>query len=595
MKHAKHAPASLRTQLIVLVCLVTLLPFSVGQWLSYRHTATVVQENMSDKSAQNVQQMKKTLDATLASYEDLLYQLYTDDTIVALVNQLVSGTDVAMGNNQLRRAIQGKAFVKPYLQAITVLFDDGVWSSYDKLTASATRSSWLDRWDKQALFDSVASTNDTHYFSTAYAMSVMDQPQFLFHIAHRVIDYRRLENRYGIIILSVDEKLLASICNEAWQSGGTADSFHLLTDGNGQVVAAPRQEMIGQTLEADDETGINYARASGLLDSDELTVDSIPVERTGWTLYYFQDQSLLYGELVRQQSLTLWTMLASMVVLVIAIIMLIRLLTRSLGVVTTAMQKAAGGDLSARVVQDIPMPQETAMIARQFNAMMDDINALMEDVKSASKQQRNAEIAMLEAQINPHFLYNTLDTINWMAIDQDAYDVSNAITALAQILRYGIENSNQVVTVRQELDWLKQYLTLQQIRLKNTLEVHINAPEDTQELPVHKLLFQPFVENAILHGFEGVKRTHMLNISIDKEAGLLRVSIHDNGKGMTQAQCDALMSNDGSTDKHHIGVRNAVQRIRMYYGSNAEVSVSSTPGEGTDVTLLLPVTGEARE
>lgn len=395
------------------------------------------------------------------------------------------------------------------------------------------------------------------------------------------------------MILSVDEALLSAICNEAWQEGGTAESFHLLVDADRRVVAAPRLELIGQTLDADDEAGLRFARTCGLLGSDTLTSDSVTLERTGWTLFYFQDQSVLYGELLRQQSLTLWMMLTSMLVLVLAIILLIRLLTRSLDTVTTAMQKAAGGDLSARVVQNARMPRETAMIARQFNAMMDDINTLMEDVKEASLQQRNAEIAMLEAQINPHFLYNTLDTINWMAIDQDAYDVSSAITSLAQILRYGIEGSNQTVTVRQELEWLKQYLTLQQIRLKNTLDTRIAAQDDTLELPVHKLLFQPFVENAILHGFEGVKRTHQLCISIELEKNRLRVVIRDNGKGMTQEQCDALMRNGDSTDKHHIGVRNAMQRIQMYYGNEASVSVTSTPGEGTNVMILLPVTKEA--
>lgn len=201
--------ASLRTQLITLVCLVTLIPFAAGQWLSYRQTAAVIRENMDEQTRLNLQQMEKTLDATLASYEDLLYQIYTNDTVVELVNKLAAGEDVALSRNQLRREIQEKVFAKPYLGAITVLFEDGSYSTYDKLLASATSSTWLDGWDSEEMYRQVASTNTTHYFPSAYAITLMDQPHYLFHIAHRVIDWRHVENRNAIVILSVEETLLS--------------------------------------------------------------------------------------------------------------------------------------------------------------------------------------------------------------------------------------------------------------------------------------------------------------------------------------------------------------------------------------------------
>lgn len=283
-------------------------------------------------------------------------------------------------------------------------------------------------------------------------------------------------------------------------------------------------------------------------------------------------------------------LLVSGVVLIAAIVMTVRLLTRSVDTVTAAMQRAAQGDLDVRISQSARMPKETAIIAGRFNAMMDDINALMREVREASEQQRNAEIAMLEAQINPHFLYNTLDTINWMAIDQNAFDVSNAIVSLARILRYGIEGSNRVVTVHEEIAWLRQYISLQQIRLKNSLDVRIDAPPELMDLPIHKLLFQPFVENAILHGFEGVRHTHRLEISLAAEDGELQVTICDNGRGMTAAQCAALENGEEAEGgKHHIGVKNALQRMRMYYGRQVHIKVESALDEGTRIILRLPV------
>lgn len=237
--------ASLRTQLITLVCLVTLIPFAVGQWLSYRQTAAVIRENMDEQTRLNLQQMEKTLDATLASYEDLLYQIYTNDTVVELVNKLATGEDVALSRNQLRREIQEKVFAKPYLGAITVLFEDGSYSTYDKLLASSTSSTWLDGWDSAAMYSQVASTNTTHYFPSAYAITLMDQPHYLFHIAHRVIDWRHVENRNAIVILSVEETLLSDICNEEWRGGQAGSAYFLLTDADDHIVSGPLAEMVG--------------------------------------------------------------------------------------------------------------------------------------------------------------------------------------------------------------------------------------------------------------------------------------------------------------------------------------------------------------
>lgn len=586
--------SSLRTQLILLVCIVTILPFLVGQWTSYQHTAVVIRENLSDQSRQNVEQTQKTLNVTLASYENLLYQLYTDDEIVAACNELLEGKDVAVANNRLRLAVQAKAYAKPYIQAITVLFSDGKFVGYDKLTASVVRSAWMDAWDLEAMFEQVVATNTTHYFPTAYATTIMGVPYNMFHIAHRVIDYRHVETRHAVIVLTIDETMLSSICNENWQEGNTAHSFYLLADSNGMVVSAPRQEMLGQHINPQDTDGLQYAKACGLLPGRTLTSDSIAVELTGWTLYYFQDQTGLYDQLSKRQSLVLWMMLFSLVILVGGIVILIRYLTRSVDVVSRAMQNAAGGDLSVRISENERMPRETAIITRQFNAMMDDINTLMHDIQSVSERQRDAEIAMLEAQINPHFLYNTLDTINWMAIDQDAFDVSNAITALSRILRYGIEGSNQVVTVREETEWLKQYLTLQQLRLKNSLRVDIRVDDNVLALPIHKLLLQPFVENAILHGFEGVKRSHELSVSIERQTDHLCIHIRANGKGMSQKQCELLLQGHSEADKHHIGVRNALERMHMYYGSAAKVRIESVPDEGTTIVLLLPLLEEEK-
>ena len=193
--------------------------------------------------------------------------------------------------------------------------------------------------------------------------------------------------------------------------------------------------------------------------------------------------------------------------------------------------------MAVRVRRDRKMPSEMETITDQFNRMMGQMNKLVEEVKMVSARQKDAEITALEAQINPHFLYNTLDTINWMAINADQYEISSAIGALARILRYGIDKSNSIVTLREEMEWLQQYIFLQQTRLKNTFSYELDVPKELLDCKIHKLLFQPFVENAILHGFEGVRRHHILVVKVQKrQNGFLQIIVKDNGKAFRRTR-----------------------------------------------------------
>ena len=291
-----------------------------------------------------------------------------------------------------------------------------------------------------------------------------------------------------------------------------------------------------------------------------------------------------------QRNLLSMVILASMVIITGIIIFLTEQLTASVKKVVFAMNKAGEGELAARVEVDANMPIEIENIAKEFNLTLEKLQEASEKEKAAGIKQRNAEIKALEAQINPHFLYNTLDTINWMAIEIEKYEISNAISALATILRYAIDNSNGIVTIRDEVEWLKKYIFLQQTRLKNTFTCNIHVDQELYEMPIHKLLLQPFIENAILHGFEGMKRTHILCVKMSLKNGTIEIEIEDNGKGIEASVLEKMNREEFGTlqDKNHIGMENAITRIRMYYGEAAGVHINSTYGEGTKVTIIIP-------
>ena len=178
-----------------------------------------------------------------------------------------------------------------------------------------------------------------------------------------------------------------------------------------------------------------------------------------------------------------------------------------------------------------------------------------------------------------------------MAIDRDEYEISNMIGTLAYILRYGISNSNGMVKIKEEVDWLKQYIFLQQTKMKNAFECHINVEPEIMACNIHKLLLQPFIENAILHGFEGVDRKYVLQVDMGREGDFVKIRIKDNGCGIPEKMVEEM--NGGifrkTDDKNHIGMENAITRIYMYYGNRARVDIESRMGEGTVVHLWIPL------
>lgn len=221
-----------------------------------------------------------------------------------------------------------------------------------------------------------------------------------------------------------------------------------------------------------------------------------------------------------------------------------------------------------------------------FYMMKERIDDLLKDQKQHNthllqiqEERRQAEIQAIEAQVNPHFLYNTLNTLNWMAIDREDQEMSRALTDLAGILRYSISRIDTLTSVRDEIDWLKKYLNLQQMRFDNLFDYEINVEEEIADFQIYKLLFQPFIENAIIHGFNGISEKGHLSISLSiSEEKDLKIVISDNGRGFNQQ----------TIEKESIGMESTIYRMKLYYQGMARVSCKSEKGRGTTITIIIP-------
>ena len=419
----------------------------------------------------------------------------------------------------------------------------------------------------------------------------------MFHIAHRIIDYKNLDNKTGIVIISIDEKFLRNVCLVQEDSEKELDNFNFIVDDQGRIISFINQDNLTYkitdgkaSLEKRQDDYFEFIIGEGLFEKEYTSINVYRDEALSWDIVNVSNQRDTMTKLSKQQEIDIMISLLSLTIVIILIVILSRQLGNSIKRVVTTMQVASSGDLGIRVKVDQQMPLEVEAIAFQFNDMLGKLDDAMKKEKEAGERQRLAEIKALEAQINPHFLYNTLDTINWMAIDKNEFDISNAIGSLAAILRYAIKNSTVTVEIRDEIEWLKNYIYLQQTRLKNSFRCEINVDPEVLDCKIHKLLLQPFIENSIIHGFEDVKQEHSLEIVFKKKGEFISISIKDNGKGMEPSLIENLNKEvfHKTESDGHIGIENAISRLHMYYGKKASVNLNSILGKGTVITLLIP-------
>jgi len=255
--------------------------------------------------------------------------------------------------------------------------------------------------------------------------------------------------------------------------------------------------------------------------------------------------------------------------------------------------QVAKGDLTVR--SDIKSGAEVGMLSDSLNTMIDKINELLEQVKKEQIRLRKAEFELLQAQINPHFLYNTLDTIVWLAEAGDQKKVVSMVGSLSDFFRTSLNQGKDIISVKEELQHVRSYLEIQQVRYQDILEYEIRVPKELNRYLIPKITIQPLVENALYHGIKNKRGIGKIVISGKKEEDHFRIRIEDNGIGITKERL--LQVREGIENKiltgHDIyGLYNVNERIRLNFGEKYGIFIESRYGEGTVVSIVLPYMNE---
>lgn len=335
----------------------------------------------------------------------------------------------------------------------------------------------------------------------------------------------------------------------------------------------------------------NFSYSEG---KNEYTAVHIHSDSTGWTTVGVIPLRYINKDLAGIQYLTVIIIVLTIIIGVTVSVIIAQSLILPLENTVNALEKFSRGDFAVRLKEN--RCDEIGKLNRIFNKAIKEINELMQKVTQSEILNKEMEFKTLQSQMNPHFLYNTLDAINWLAFKEKQTEICNLVAAISSLIRASISNKKSIITIEHELDYVKNYIYIQHIRYKDRFDTIYDIDESLLKQAVPKLIIQPIVENAIIHGIENSKNKNLLYISVKCENECIIIIVKDTGIGMTDEKVSELLkeplNTEGDEQKAHtnLGLYAVHKRIQLMYGDLYGITVHSQAGEGTTVTLHIPFT-----
>lgn len=379
----------------------------------------------------------------------------------------------------------------------------------------------------------------------------------------------------GTVMVMIRGQYIRDILKNAVTTPG---SYAMLVNGDGEVTYATRDDLNGQLLsevvKEDSDGGTSPQMLEREIESlEQKLVIVTPVQDISLSISSFKN--------------TLIEFLIILVILNLILVLLIsKKLTKPMHNFVDQIQDIGITDIARKV--DASGYSEIENIAEDFNHMLTRIQNLVNENYVISLNEKNARIEALQSQINPHFIFNTLDTINWKVMFLDMPEVTNMITCLGDMLRYTTYQYGKYVTASQEILQIKNYLYIQEIRYDHSFEAFYDVEEEALKQVIPCLIIQPLVENAVVHGLKD-KKDGVLVIKLRIEENMLKIMVFDNGNGMEQQKIREVYQSTEGTIKESIGLSNVNKRICLTYSVEKGLEIKSRVGHYTRIEILIPI------
>ena len=550
------------------VMAVLLILIMIMQNVFQTYSMEQLQKEVLDREERNVGNGSDKVQLSLNTYLEVLYDLATEDEINNILVGLGDSEVSLYNEQQITRTIKRRLIINNYMLAVKVVNEEGDSFGYDKavLYGSTVTQKEARKSELEKLYSEV-----TEKKGPCFARSSMED------IVYIGVPKLWVKQGYQILVMELNLNFL----HDMFQKMSSEGVRYYLKDEDNNVLMCADKEYIGKKI---NEKG------------EKLSVDA-ELKKENWTVLAVIDKDILTQD--SRKLFDLFNMLWTILVMGVGVLLIITLrhAVKPLWLLISSMHDVGRGQFGIRI--PVKGEDEIWQVVEQFNKM----SIRLERYEERNRQQNEEKLKMqklhwqtemevLESYINSHFIFNTLNFINYRAIEQGNHDISILIKKLSNIMRYAFNNQLKCIYLYQEIMWLEQYLYLQEICMEGKLSFDISLDDEIVSWPFRKMLLQPFVENSIIHGIKPRGGRGFILVSASKlKEGWIVITISDNGQGMTEEEKKEIQEKlDHPEGKREggIGLSNVANRIYHFFGREAQIRVESEPDQGTKFILTLP-------
>ncbi|MCR8645127.1 sensor histidine kinase [Paenibacillus sp. N1-5-1-14] len=594
---------SIRNKLIVFLCLATIIPMVTFIMITYTNVKNNVQNTSVQQNSNLIFQGKTNIEnymnilnqISLSVYNDPIYYSAGTQTLYKII---INGPTYSENSNEIYRSMLflNRSMKEIYQTKLYIAKGDQTYLMMEGLGKVA---------DGKQYSPTISNTKPTvepphlsHEYGTGY------YPYFdpsIIMTFNRPLFELPSDKIVGTLSLDVRMNVINQICEQLYAK--EHEQLYVL-DEQGTVIYSPNPEQVGKVLDeswVQHVQGVTDSKGSFAWDQDQFAglhiYEKISTTYMNWTIVKRIPYDYLYQDARQLTQINVMLGIVFLIVIIAATLTISIKITAPIKNLIASIRKVEPGNLD--VVIDISSQDETGQLAKRFNQMMQKINELVVREYRLDLANKTYQLKALQAQINPHFMYNTLQLIGTMALQHDAPKIYALITSLGRMMRYSMNTHETIVPLAREIDHVKAYLALQKQRFDEQLEVVYTLDERFDSILVPKMTLQPIVENYFKHGF--LQNDSRIEIQTSSAAeGSLHIRITDNGKGINAERLQEIqdMLSRCSSEmevvetQESIGLLNVLSRLKFHFGSEAQLILESPSNGGLIVTINIPLLKE---
>jgi len=571
---------NIRSELMVYTTSVIVIVLVVLGIISYRWTKGIIELRVSESTVETLKQIDKNLNSMVGDAQDISLFIISNRNVRNYLN--LNKNDTNNINNTLLYLNEDLANLgnsKSYISTINIYGVNGL--SFE----TAGPSQYINKKLQGQYENSIP--NDGNYIITPtykrnyQAMGV----QYVTSFYREINNLNDFSQKLGIMRIDINEDLINKIYKDI-KLGDTGYMFIANKDGN--IVSHSDKSQISKNIKQNQYFKLVFSKDVGYykarINGKEVLV----------THYTSKDQNLIFvsvvpfKELINQvdvvRNMTIIVILIASVFTFIITYLFSLKITTPIKKLKILMQKVEEGNLD--VIANVDRKDEIGALGRSFNSMISKLKNLIEEVYKNKISRKEAELRALQAQINPHFLYNTLDAIYWSARIEGAYKTGESVNALAKLFRLALNKGDEITTVEKEVEHLQSYLIIQKMRYTEEPEIVVEVDPCIYNFKTIKLILQPLVENALLHGVAEQEKKGIIKVTGKMVKGDILFEIIDNGVGMDEKTIKEIFEGD-IQEKKGYGIRNVDERIKLYFGKQYGIKIYSEKGIGTRIEVMI--------